>query len=741
MRLPTWSAWLALCPLFVACSVVGDTAQTILPFNMNTPEEIGRSFLDAWNVQDLGAMYNLVAAPSRERYPLEQFQNRYTVANDVIGLTGVTYSVESVTEQGTTAAIEYDVTLQSSVFGTIEDADRIMYLVREDNNWRVAWSTMDILNGMAEEVRLQVDSTLPRRANIYDRNGNPLVEQDQAIKWVAVIKQDMPNEEDCVQLLSRLLLRSTSQMRQFFASYNPDTLFHVGELDVPVYDANSDALNSICGLSVGNGKSGEYISRHYVGEGAMTHIAGFIGSIPAEEVTAYQARGYAESDLVGRTGIEFSYQDILAGRPEKVLRLIEPGGTVIRELGGSEGADPTPIQLTIDRDLQIVLAQAMNDAFNYAEINWASVSSGAAGVIIDVRTGEILALHSYPTFDPSLFNRENSYTDAQAFIAQLTTDRRVPLSNKTIQEQYTPGSIYKLITAIAVTDEGIYQPDQIFDCTLTWSGQEKYGDARLVREDWRVSEGQEAAGAINAMQAIATSCNPFFWEQGAKLYQKDDNALVRYSEQFGLGTRVGMNNLLGPEAAGNVAPPSDPTTAINNAIGQGDIQVNPLQYALAVAAIANRGTLYEPMLVKQVGGFDGTPVLESFTPQVRNTITLPDLVWNTVQEGMCLAVSDQDLGTARFAFDNSTSYSVCGKTGTAETGPTPPHGWFVSFSPAENPEIATLVVVTNGREGSETSAPITRRVLDYYYNQPAAPFPDWWLESYRPLVPPVGVGG
>lgn len=742
-RLTRWLAWWLLLPLVAGCSALTSNAPAIPLFNMNAPDEVARSFLDAWNVGDLGAMYNLLAARSRELYPLERFQNRYTVTAETVGLTGVTYRIHSTLRQGTTAAVSYDLTLLSSTFGSIDDPNRTLYLVEEGGSWRVAWSTMDILNGMAEDVRLIVSSALPRRANLYDRNGNPLVEQDRPIKWIAVVKQDMPNQEACLQLLARLLLRPVPQLRQYFNQYNPDTLFHVGELDVEAFNANQDELNRVCALDAGGFRSGEYTSRHYVGQGAMTHVTGYIGSVPLEQVEAYRARGYAETDLVGLAGIEAAFQDTLAGKPTRVLRLVEPGGRVIRELGGSAGADPMPIQLTIDRDLQIAVARALNDAFNYAEINWASVSTGAAAVVIDVRTGEILALQSYPTFDPNLFNRNSSYTNALPLIAQLNTDRRTPLSNKAVSQQYAPGSIYKLLTAIAVTDEGIWPPDRIFDCTLTWRGQERFGDARPFRQDWRVADEMPAAGPVNTAEAIATSCNPFFWEMGALLYQQDRSALARYSEMFGLGRRVGLQ-VLGPEAAGNNASPNNPTSAINNAIGQGDVQVNPLQFALAVAAIANRGSLYSPLLVRQVGGFDGTPVQQRNEPQLRATITLSDLVWDTVQEGMCLAVAHPTLGTARGALGDAP-YTSCGKTGTAETGSrgsnSPPHGWFVSFSPADDPQIATVVVVTNGREGSETAAPITRRILDFYYNAPAAPFPRWWEGNYIPVPSPEGVFG
>lgn len=738
----------------VACDVLptptgegNAPAQPLFAVNMNTPEEVARSFLDAWNTQSYEAMYALVHPRSQEQYSLERFRDRYSVAHNAMGFAGITYTIKTAEQQGQSAAIRYDATIRSSSFENIADPNRTMRLVQLGGGWRVAWSPLDIIEGLSADVRVEVSNSFPQRANIYDRNGNLLVQQNGRIAWIAVIKQDMRNVEDCISLLAEVLLRPRSDLARLFTNYNADTWFHVGELDTEVLARYRDALNSTCALdntNAGFRKVGEYTSRAYWGVGATTHVTGFIGRVPGDQLAVWQARGYQASDLIGLTGVESSFESVLAGKPNRTLRMIEGGGAILRELGGASGSPSAPIQLTIDRDLQYATAKALNDAFNYAQQNWASVASGAAAVVIDVNTGAILALHSYPTFDQSLFNPSNSYTDPLPIIATLNSNARRPLANKAVAEQYTPGSVYKVFNAMAVTDMGIWSPTSIFDCTLEWEGRERYGDAVALRQDWRVVDKLPAAGEVRTAQALATSCNPFFWEMGALMYQRDTNLLVRYSQLFGLGRSTGMS-ALGREVSGNLAAPRNPTEAINNAIGQGDVQLTPLQLANAVATIANGGILYQPYLVQQVGGFDGVAVIEEITPSVQSEVAVIDLAsFNIVREGMCLVTTDSRLGTGFSAFRNAP-YSSCGKTGTAETGVrgsgSPPHAWYIAFAPADNPQIATVVVVTNSREGSEVAAPITRRILDYYFNARIEPFPTWWDSPYVPVEPPAGVSG
>jgi penicillin-binding protein 2 len=208
----------------------------------------------------------------------------------------------------------------------------------------------------------------------------------------------------------------------------------------------------------------------------------------------------------------------------------------------------------------------------------------------------------------------------------------------------------------------------------------------------------------------------------------------------GLGSTTGLSNLGYTEAGGSIPQPNDIAEALNNAIGQGNTQVTALQMARLAATIANGGTLYRPYIVQQVGGLDDTDVVQEFEPTVVRELDVSSETIQRVQEGMCNVPIDEELGTAEYIFGDAP-YTSCGKTGTAQTGALAPHAWYVAYAPADNPQIAIAVVVTNSREGSEVAAPIVRRFLDMYFNVEWAQFPDFWETEYVPLEPPVGVIG
>jgi len=740
--------------LLVICALVMSfSAQTAAA--QDSPDSVVSQFLDAWGRLDYPAMYALLSNQSKTLIQQPAFEARYQQVTETLGLTGVTHTLQETHLQGLSAAVKYDVSLQSSLFATIEDPGRTIRLVLSGGQWGVAWSSMDIFDVMAGDASLRAVPQSRQRAPIYDRNGLPLMEES-AIVPIYGQQQAMLSVTDCITLLGDILRESILTLRQRFANQNIDTIFFMGTMTVDDYALHLEELRVTCGLQ--EAYSAATPLRVYYGGNAMWHTVGYIGQIPEAQVANYESRGYSSGDLVGLGGVELAYENDLSSDPERVLRIIEPGGTTLRELAGASGSPAIPVTLTIDRRLQVIVAQAMSDAYNYAADSWGaeSVSSGGAAVVLDVNTGAILALVSYPLVDPNLFNPQATAIENRGnVLLQLQGDRRRPLFNHATQDAYSPGSTYKIITHIATLNEGMTTPDQIFSCPLEWDGR-LYGDTLEQRTDWRFQDGMEASGDILPAQALMASCNPFYWRYGAEMWsQRGPDVLNTYARLLGLGQVYGLNSAGLGEAAGNLITPGSASEAMNNATGQGNMQVPPIQMAVAVAAIANGGTVYRPYLVQQVGGLDGTPATFTAQPQVANTLTLNPGVLDNVREGMCGVTSNPDLGTAygrfnynvdgdyEFNWNPAAAFTICAKTGTAEASPYP-HAWFVSFTPAEDPQFAIVVMVTNTLEGSQVAAPITRRILDEYYNVPQenyALYPDWWnLEPYTPL-PNVGEAG
>jgi penicillin-binding protein 2 len=721
-----------------------------------SPEDVTRSFLDAWGRSDYDAMYALLSPQSQSLTGQPVFRAIYEEADAQIGLQGLDVEFGRTQEQGESAAVAYDAVIDSTFFGPIADNDRTMRLVQSPAGWRLAWTPNDIFAGYSSGTSLEVVLRRAPRGNILDRDGQPLVEQDSTVIELYLTRAAIPDEAACIDLLATLLLQQRGDLAERIAVYNFDTQFPVGDLDPETYARYSSQLDESCAIATGSRDT-----RRYVGHGAASHVTGYVGQIPIELVAGFEARGYDAGDLIGRTGIEAQYESELAGESSRVLRVVEPGRMIVREIAQSEGRLPVDVTLTLDRDLQLAAAQAMNDAYNYAEGNWAGRdhSTGGGLVVLDVNSGAVLALASYPTFDPGIFNPDTPLFNVGAFQIALQNDERQPFLNRVLQNSYAAGSTFKIVTTGAAAEEAIFRPNDIFYCGRVWEGQ-AYGDTFPQRFDWRNFEGEGAnfdTGEVTMSEALAASCNPFFYQMGALLFRdRGPSTVSQYARGMGLGARTGLDFTEPPEVNGQLETPQGADAAISQAIGQGNTQVTILQMARLVAGVANGGTLYQPYIVQSVGASSDQPAYEA-TPEVAGEMPLSDDTLAVIQDGMCMVTdstvigrtSGERLGTAWFVFSDPdwypAPYTVCGKTGTAQTGRIEPHGWFVAYAPADNPQIAIAGMIEHGREGSETIAPIIRRVLDAYFGvtpEQVAPFPEWWFENgYAPLQIPEGSTG
>ncbi len=710
-------------------------AATDIPAAQTTssqPNDVLSAFVDAWNSQDFERMHSFLAGRSRELYPLRRFIDKYTGAHSEIRFAGVQHTLHALEYQGATAILRHDIAIESPSFGLIRDQNRIMRMV-DEGGWKIAWTPMDIINGMSSRARLNERREFPQRANIFAADGKHLAEQNAPVYSLYAIQQDMRDVDDCLDTLALATRQELNTLRGIFRDYLDETLFHIAEIDSQQYEWHGPALAEDCAIRRAEGalnKVRSYTSRSYYGHGIASHVVGYIGAVPRDELERWEARGYAAGDLIGRAGIELAYEEALAGKPRRYLRILEGGGTVIRELAGAVGEDPRPVTLTVNRDLQAALAQAMADAVNAATPNWGGITAGGALVALDANSGAVLAMASMPSYDPQLFNPDTEYNVLSA-ITRLNGDLRNPFINKALAEQYTPGSVYKIVTALAAASEGVWSLERRFDCGYYWNGQ-AYGDSEALRTDWRLLEEppKEPAGSVSMAEALAASCNPFFYEMGALMYQARADMQVEYAQMLGLGRQTGMR-ALGIEASGDIAPPAEIAAAINNAIGQGNVAVTVMQMAQMTAAIANGGQIWQPHITRHIGSEGAADFRLENQPTLVAELDLDAAALDIVREGMCQVTTVEDLGTAWFVFADAP-YTICGKTGTAETAGEP-HSWFVAYYPREAPQIAFAGVMAHSREGSEVVAPMIRRTLDDYLGEPRKPFPDWWGTPYIPV--------
>ena len=465
--------------------------------------------------------------------------------------------------------------------------------------------------------------------------------------------------------------------------------------------------------------------RQYSTGPLMSHVIGYMGPIPGEQVETYVEQGYDPNDKVGLTGVEFTFEQELRGSKGYKYVEVDVAGREVRSVGDPH--PPTPghnLILTVDLDLQHFTEEALRQGMEQAG------SESGVAIAMNPQTGEILSLVSLPSYDNNLFASGISQEDW----TRLTEDPSKPLVNHAISGQYPPGSTFKIIPAAAALEEGIINRRTTLTCQGTLWLPNKYfpDDPELAQQFfcW-IHKYNRGHGPLNIVQAIAHSCDIFFYQiaGGYKEFQGLGlERLAEYAHAFGLGQPTGID--LPGEASGlvptkkwkriNYAESWATGDTYNLAIGQGFILVTPLQLLNATAAVANGGTLYRPQIVYQITDADGR-VVKSFAPEVMGHVPVSQENLAIVREGLQAAV---EWGTGWQA--RLEGVSVAGKTGTAEypgppiddEGHLPTHAWFTAFAPVENPEIALVIFVAGGGEGTTTAAPIAAKILRYYFGLP-----------------------
>ena len=546
------------------------------------------------------------------------------------------------------------------------------------------------------------------RGLIYDRNSKLLL--DNATDFnLLLIPADIPKNEALqtwVKKLSETLNKSESEIFEFLETINTkstEPVLFASNLNKDELITIETKLREVPGIFISQKTKRNYFENYY-----FSHLLGFLGKVSSTDLKSDSF--YTPPSFIGKAGLELQYENNLRGKPGKTAVIVDSSNTVLNILTAEEPTPGNNLILSIDKDLQKLLTDALKEKM--ADTG----SPSAAAVIINPKSGEILSLVSLPSFDNNLFNSNLSDKTYSA----LAGDKRQPFFNRAISGTYASGSTIKPFMAAAALNENIVSPDYQVDDTLGYiTVTNQYNpDISYIFHDWK------AHGFVDMRRAIAVSANVYFYVIGGgykNIKGLGIDRIDKYFRLFGFGSLLGIDL---PGEAGGLVPNSTWKKSVKNenwfigdtynvSIGQGDVLITPLQLAAAISAIANDGTLYKPQVVSKITNTNGN-IIKEFKPEIIKRVNIDKEKLQIVREGMRGAVTE---GSAYLL--NDLPIKVAGKTGTAQVTNTfrKTNAWFTGFAPYDSPEISLAIVIEGAGEGSTAAVPVAKEVFNWYYNK------------------------
>jgi len=565
--------------------------------------------------------------------------------------------------------------------------------------WRLQVLGADFYRSAAEQNRVRKVPVLAARGKLFDRENRLVVDNYPSVSCFLVREQNRYVDAD-LPLIARGLnldveqLRSTLRRYRAAPGYQPIPIKQEITADEQAFiEAHRNELPEL--------ETIDEERRLYPRDGFAAHLIGYVGEVSEEDLNKQRYTAYEPGDVVGKAGVEESYDELLRGQDGSRDVIVDSHGREVGYLGIQHAIPGQDLKLTIDIDLQRAAELALG-------------SANGAIVAMDPRNGEILAMVSHPSYDPNAFAVRINRADWN----KLINDPGHPLMNKAIQDQLAPGSTFKIIMSAAGLQEGVAQKMHVM-CS---GGADFYG---------RFFHCDHHHGLLTIHEAIPMSCDTFFYTLAQRL---GIDTIAKYATSFGLGSKTGIDL---PNEMTGVMPSTQwemknyhqryyPGNTISVGIGQGETQVTPLQLARALAGIASNGHFVRPHVVAadQLPAQFQQGVLDSFPGSGDVTVPLDPETWTTITDGMAAATTPGLYHTAEAAHLDGVDFA--GKTGTAQVvgggdthtkgGSKTPNAWFVGMIPRRNPEIVICVLQEHGDWGSG-SAMIAQKIAIAYVNK------------------------
>jgi penicillin-binding protein 2 len=548
--------------------------------------------------------------------------------------------------------------------------------------------TGDYLAALSDKNRIRLRTVTAPRGILFDRNRLPLVENRPAFT-LAVVPREADDLPAVLDRLARLLNLPAAELHERFARIPRDSPWPVRVqrgLTLEEVARVEEWKPDLPGVTVDVDTQRAYPSTRFA-----AHLLGYVREVSEADLARTRFR---RGDLVGQSGLERLYDQYLRGRDGAEETEVDAHGRPIRVLARQEPVAGANVHTTIDRRIQEAAEQALGPR-------------NGAIVVMDPRTGDLLALVSNPAFPVERFTGP---IDRETWLS-LVEDPGRPLLNRAIQGEYQPGSVFKVVVAAAALQAQVFTPFDRLSCPREWwFGGRAY-------HNWEDHD----RGALTMAEALKHSCNTFFYQLGLKV---GPERIGKMAEEFGLGRGTG-SGLIG-ERPGLVPSPAwkkrvwkdkwHAGDTVSLAIGQGLITVTPLQTARFMAAVANGGILYKPRMVVKVVGADGTPQA-SEAPVEQGRVEAAPVVLDFLRQALWAIVNDGGTGKGAMI----PGLGIAGKTGTAQTREfksdaerkrrDQDNAWFAAFAPVEDPQVVVVVFAERAGLGGQVAAPIAKEIF------------------------------
>lgn len=549
--------------------------------------------------------------------------------------------------------------------------------------WYVQVAAGDELRERGENTRESRVSVLAPRGRIYDRTGT-LLAGVRPMLVATAIPNTLLKDEELLLRTAEVLRIPPEELKETLEKVNtPKTLPATIARDLPMDVATrvAELGDRLPGVNVET-----RAMRTYKDTASLAHVLGWVWVPGQREVKQFEEWGVRPPDYVGREGIEKTYERKLMGTPGVERVRVDARRRPVEKVPGDHPVPGSDLFLAIDEDLQQYARALLG-------------SRRGAVVALDPKSGDVLAMVTSPSYDAAQFIGGISQKEMNVFL----NDPGRPLYHRPTQASYQPGSTWKIVTAIAAYEAGIFDPSRTVYCG---------GGYRMGRQIFRC---MGTHGPIAFNRAMTTSCNTYFSDLAVRVGQE---RLAETALRLGFGQKTGID--LPTESTGLVPSPEwwakrypDRNFTIGNLVnfgcGQGELSVTPLQMAQLIALVGNNGVGFQPRLVRAVRAPNTSGEPKVLEPTVAHRVTAPAEFWETLRNSLQSVVTS---GTAR---RGQIGVTYGGKTGSAENASGPlTHSWFVAFAPIEKPQIAIAVIAENAGHGGEVAVPLAAQVMRRY---------------------------